>query len=185
LFAGLNQEVHNFARELDYTIDDQTGFDVKREFSLTEAYDFYKSLGIPDKFTLREYQLRAFALAIRNRRATLISPTASGKSLIAYLITRYHNTKTLIVVPTTALVLQMIGDFKEYGYEGNIHGVMAGVEKTGVTFKITLETGNECTFKSNQRIKLLNNVIKEAKDLTTDDEIDDKWLEQYIKQQVS
>lgn len=129
LFAGLNQEVHNFARELDYTVDDQSGFDIKREFSLAEAHDFYKSLGIPDKFTLREYQLRAFALAIRNRRATLISPTASGKSLIAYLIARYHNTKTLIVVPTTGLVLQMVGDFKEYGYTGTVHGVMGGVQK--------------------------------------------------------
>ena len=54
----------------------------------------------------------------RNRRALLLSPTASGKSLIIYLLFRqlheYQNLKGLIIVPTTSLVEQLFSDFGDY-----------------------------------------------------------------------
>jgi superfamily II DNA or RNA helicase len=49
----------------------------------------------------------------------LLSPTASGKSFIIYLLTRYYNVKTLIIVPTTTLVHQLAKDFEDYGYSAS------------------------------------------------------------------
>lgn len=137
LFAGLASAVHQFALDNDYTIEDKTDLLIGEELSLAEAKSFVNTLNLP--FVPRDYQLRAFALAVRNKRSVLISPTASGKSLIAYLITRYYNGKTLIVVPTVSLVMQMIKDFQQYGYDKEIHGVMAGVEKT-TSNNITVST---------------------------------------------
>ena len=52
-----------------------------------------------------------------------MSPTASGKSLITYLLVRFNllrlkesNKKILIIVPTTSLVEQLFKDFKDYGW---------------------------------------------------------------------
>lgn len=127
LYAGLTKHVHEFAESKGYTVEDTSNFLQKKSFSLHEADKFVRTLNLP--FEPRDYQLRAFALAVRNKRAVLVSPTASGKSLIAYLISRYYNKKTLIVVPTTSLVMQLIQDFKDYGYDEEIHGIMAGKSK--------------------------------------------------------
>jgi len=61
----------------------------------------------------------------------LLSPTASGKSLIIYLVTRYLAGKTLIIVPTTSLVSQLYKDFSDYGFDSdnNVHQIMAGADK--------------------------------------------------------
>ena len=68
--------------------------------------------------TPRDYQLDAIDYAINNKRGLLISPTASGKSLIIYSIVRWylenHEKKIIIVVPTTSLVEQLYKDFGDY-----------------------------------------------------------------------
>jgi superfamily II DNA or RNA helicase len=159
LFAGLASAVHQFASDNDYTIEDKTDLLIGEELSLAEAKSFVNTLNLP--FVPRDYQLRAFALAVRNKRSVLISPTASGKSLIAYLITRYYNGKTLIVVPTVSLVMQMIKDFQQYGYDKEIHGVMAGVEKT---------TSNDITVSTWQSVYEQNAEFFEDFDVVLGDE---------------
>ena len=79
----------------------------------------------------RDYQLEAFVYAVRNRRALLLSPTASGKSFIIYLLTRYYNARTLIIVPTTSLVSQLASDFADYGFESDryVHRIFSGQDK--------------------------------------------------------
>lgn len=56
--------------------------------------------------------------AINSGRAVLLSPTASGKSLMIYSIIKWylenHDEKVLIIVPTTSLVNQMFTDFGDY-----------------------------------------------------------------------
>lgn len=128
LYTGLFHSLVEFAETHKYTIQNNTDLNIEVNYSLEEAKGFIDTLNIPD-LKPRDYQIRAFALAVRNKRGILVSPTASGKSLIAYLIARYYNCKTLIVVPTTSLVLQLKKDFASYGYEAEVHGVMAGVEK--------------------------------------------------------
>jgi len=66
----------------------------------------------------KDYQINAVDHALSNKRALLLSPTASGKSLIIYLICRWYlqneSKNVLIIVPTTSLVEQMYSDFKDY-----------------------------------------------------------------------
>lgn len=130
IYAGLVPYIENFARERDYTVEYEGDFS-QEEFSLVEAQKFIDTIGLPESFKVRDYQLEAFAHAVRNKRALLLSPTASGKSLIIYLLVRYFSAKTLIIVPTTSLVSQLSSDFEEYGYDSasNVHKVHAGKSK--------------------------------------------------------
>ncbi len=94
--------------------------------------DYVKSLHIP--FAVRDYQYSAIYQALKYNRRLLLSPTASGKSLMIYSITRYFTSKgnnVLIVVPTTSLVEQMCGDFDTYGWssEDNCHKIYSGRDK--------------------------------------------------------
>ena len=82
----------------------------------------------------RDYQINAVYDALKYNRKLLISPTASGKSLMIYSIVRYFtdkNKKILVVVPTTSLVEQMYKDFEDYGWnaEDYCHKIYSGKEK--------------------------------------------------------
>ena len=133
IHAGLRLHLELFARENNYTVDYENREDfLESEFSVDEANKFISSL----KLTLqpRDYQIEAFVHAVRNKRALLLSPTASGKSLIIYLLSRYfyESGKVLVVVPTTSLVHQMASDFGEYsGINSDkfCHKILSGAEK--------------------------------------------------------
>jgi len=130
LYAGLNPYIEEFAKKRNYQVIYTSDFSAE-EFSLKEANDFIDSLNIPAKFERRDYQVGAFAYAVRNRRSLLLSPTASGKSFIIYLIARYYNARTLIIVPTTSLVSQLASDFADYGFVSDkfVHRIYAGQDK--------------------------------------------------------
>ena len=96
----------------------------------------------------RDYQVDAVDFAIRKHRALLLSPTASGKSLIIYILVRYYelllreqqNDKILILVPTTSLVEQMTSDFIDYGWkEAYIQKVYSGHDRE-VSKKVVIST---------------------------------------------
>ena len=127
LYAGLASYVEKFAKERGYTVSFTDDF-ASTNFSLKEANEFIDTLNVPHDS--RDYQVEYFAHCVRNHRALMLSPTASGKSLMAYLLTEYYASKTLIIVPTTSLVHQMRTDFIEYGMnEEDIHIIMGGKEK--------------------------------------------------------
>lgn len=103
------------------------------------------------KIEPRDYQLEAVEHGLTKRQAMLISPTASGKSMIIYLLLRYYlannNKKVLIVVPTTSLVQQMYSDFKDYSeYDENFdadqlcHMIYAGKEKIDLRKRVIVST---------------------------------------------
>ena len=76
------------------------------------------------RIKVRDYQIDAISHAIATNRSLLISPTASGKSLIIYCLVRYYQMmelKTLILVPTTSLVEQMYKDFEDYGWSSGTY----------------------------------------------------------------
>ena len=82
----------------------------------------------------REYQYEAVYESLKNNRKLLLSPTGSGKSLMIYSLVRYYcatNKKTLIIVPTTSLVEQMVNDFKDYGWSADefVHKIYSGKDK--------------------------------------------------------
>lgn len=128
LYTGLRGYVEAFCKSRDYTVEHLSDFSSK-EFSVHEANDFVSTLGL--KFPPREYQLAAFIHAVRESRSLLLSPTASGKSFIIYLIARYYNRRTLIIVPTTSLVSQLASDFGDYGFDSDryVHRIFSGQDK--------------------------------------------------------
>lgn len=145
LYAGLLTYVEHFCQERQYELEYLDDFSAT-EFSVKEAEDFIKTLKLPAKFAVRDYQLEAFIHAVRHRRALFLSPTASGKSFIIYLTIRYYQhvnrkAKCLIVVPTTSLVSQLAGDFADYGLpiDGNVHKIYAGEDKQ-TDLPITIST---------------------------------------------
>lgn len=96
----------------------------------------------------RDYQIDALAHAIRNNRTLLISPTASGKSLIIYCLVRFYlnileeteQQNILIIVPTTSLVEQLATDFVDYGWqESNIQKIYSGHDRN-VTHPVVIST---------------------------------------------
>ena len=96
----------------------------------------------------REYQVDAIEHGIRNHRSLLLSPTASGKSLIIYILVRYYmllleekaTDKILILVPTTSLVEQMYSDFIDYGWnEKYMQKIYSGHDKE-VTKRVVIST---------------------------------------------
>ncbi len=131
LYIGLLENVHRFAKTNGYSVsfdneDDFKKTDVTRE----DLENFISSLNIP--LEIRSYQLDAFEHAVKNKRALLVSPTGSGKSLIIYLLAQYHTERRcLIIVPTTGLVHQMTSDFISYGaLDKEMYGIFAGQSKT-------------------------------------------------------
>ena len=120
VYAGLAKRIKKFCDSRDYTMsfDNELVYENVSEFELKE---FIKTLNIPDKYQVRDYQFDSILKCIRSGRRTLLSPTSSGKSLMIYIITRwYTDQKSLIVVPTIGLVGQMESDFRDYGYTGQI-----------------------------------------------------------------
>jgi len=140
IYTGLVKHVIQFCKERDYQFSFTNISSSDENVSLIEATEFKDSLNLT--LEPREYQLDAFVHAIRKRRALLLSPTASGKSLIIYLLTKYYQTDTdkiLVIVPTTSLVHQMMSDFVSYGCDEKlIHKIFSGQEKiTTAPFVIT------------------------------------------------
>ena len=132
IYHGLVPYIEIFCKERDYTLEIDSDVSVTQNFSLIEAKEFVDTLKAPHE--IRDYQLKSFVQAIRNKRMLLLSPTASGKSFILYCIIRYlqiENKRGLLIVPTTSLVEQMYKDFEDYGYDSEqyCHRQYSGKEK--------------------------------------------------------
>ena len=136
IYTGLYPYILNWCKENDIEVVDRTDIkDANVDDKLVDS--FINKLKIP--FEVRDYQKSAFVYSMIKSRCLMLSPTASGKSLIIYLMVRFNlirlkeeeNNKILIVVPTTSLVEQLYKDFKDYGYDSlrNVHRIYQGHEK--------------------------------------------------------
>ena len=123
IYVGLLDKIQKFCEDHEYTyefLDNKffgTPFEVNENISYEAVKDYMTSIS---KYSPREYQVEGVYDALRHNRRLLISPTASGKSLMIYSIVRYYverQQNTLIVVPTTSLVEQMYKDFADYGWD--------------------------------------------------------------------
>ena len=127
IYVGLLEYLKKFCDRNDIQINIDEGVEDVKKITREVVEGFIKSLkpmarGNP--IELRDYQIDAVEYGIKSNRALLVSPTASGKSLIIYSLVRYYKMmglKTLILVPTTSLVEQMYSDFKDYGWNSNTH----------------------------------------------------------------
>ena len=137
IYVGLLDKVVQFCKDHEYTYSFQPSkfyglpFEENPTISREGVKDYITSIS---KFKPRDYQIEGIYDALKYNRKLLISPTASGKSLMIYGIVRYYverNQNTLIVVPTTSLVEQMYKDFADYGWDvgSYCHKIYAGKER--------------------------------------------------------
>ena len=137
IYVGLLDKIQKFCEDHEYTYEflDNKFFGTPFEFNENISYEGVKDyMTSISKYVPRDYQVEGVYDALRHNRKLLISPTASGKSLMIYSIVRYYverNQNTLIVVPTTSLVEQMYKDFADYGWDvGSFcHKIYAGKER--------------------------------------------------------
>ena len=138
IYCGLVSYFTEWAKERGYQYEfkqhETFGHPVEENDLITPegVVGFVKGLRLPVK--VRDYQYQAIYECLKYNRRLLLSPTASGKSLMVYSLVRYHvnlNRKILIVVPTTSLVEQMYKDFEEYGWMASkyCHKIYSGQEK--------------------------------------------------------
>jgi superfamily II DNA or RNA helicase len=141
LYIGLAPYLEKFAESRGYTVHCEKDIVICNDVRESDVDAFITNLQLPPEIEVREYQFRALMESIVTQRKLLVSPTASGKSLIIYMIIKWFGKDdVLIVVPTVGLVKQMRGDFIEYGMDENeIQIVMAGETKR-ITKRVTITT---------------------------------------------
>ena len=151
LYVGLLSYLLDYLQqqEIDYTISEELNDTVSITTNNVESFTKYLKLKSNGKnVKARDYQIDAMAHAIRNNRTLLISPTASGKSLIIYCLVRFYlnilenepQNSILILVPTTSLVEQLTTDFVDYGWqESNIQKIYSGHDRN-ITHPVVIST---------------------------------------------
>jgi superfamily II DNA or RNA helicase len=138
IYVGLLDKLVAWAKKCEYTVEFKDNkfygspFEENDMISMEGVSDYMKSIS---RHEPRDYQVSAVYDALRYNRKLLISPTASGKSLMIYSIVRYFVEKEhniLLIVPTTSLVEQMYKDFEDYGWnaEEYCHKIYSGKEKS-------------------------------------------------------
>ena len=157
IYVGLLDKITSWARKSNYTIEFEdnkfygTPFEENSHVSYEGVKEFMERI---TKYKPRDYQVEAVYDALRFNRKLLISPTASGKSMMIYSIVRYFtalNKRILLVVPTTSLVEQMYKDFEDYGWdsEKHWHKIYSGREKE--TNKNVVITTWQSIYKLNRK----------------------------------
>ena len=144
IYFGLVPYIEEFAKLNDIDIEYKEGVKNEGEYGTSVLGGFIRRVSPKSNgksLQIRDYQRNAFFHAVRNNRSLLLSPTASGKSLIIYLLSRwYESDRILILVPTTSLVEQMYSDFLDYGYlEAKMQKIYQGHSKE-ITKEVTIST---------------------------------------------
>lgn len=141
LYVGLHDVLCKKIGDLGYSVESNVE-DIDSQVTPEKLFAYVQELKLHTQgkvLSFRDYQYSAIHVALKHKRQTILSPTASGKSAIIYTIARWlleEDMRVLIIVPTTQLVYQMIGDFQDYSHyngwdaEKNCHAIMAGKEKT-------------------------------------------------------
>ena len=138
VYGGLVDKIVNWARKSEYSLEFEnnkhygTPFEENEIISREGVKEYMTRIS---RYKPRDYQIDAVYDALKYNRKLLISPTASGKSMMIYAVVRYFvetKKKVLLIVPTTSLVEQMYKDFEDYGWNADqyCHRIYSGKEKT-------------------------------------------------------
>jgi len=119
LYVGLYPYLKDWCNKKNIEIEENNEIHTIQSHTAADIDELVKSYEL--SITPRDYQIDAFKYALDYERGLILSPTASGKSLIAYLLVRHYlnviDNNILIIVPTTSLVEQLYKDFKDYGFD--------------------------------------------------------------------
>lgn len=146
MLLGLHKLIAEYCQSQGYHVTYHDSIDAETPFSVEEFKRMVTSLklsatndGIREPISPHDFQERGIIHAIQVHRTLLLSATASGKSLMLYILMRYYLAKTkgkiLIIVPNTALVRQLHDDFLDYAFnvsfdvEAHCHMIYDGGEK--------------------------------------------------------
>lgn len=130
LYKGLITKLYKFCKQRNYSLSIPDDLIITEEVSLNEIREYsFSNHMIPF-----DDQVQAITCLARTGRAFLLSPTASGKSFIAYCLIRYFMQerdvkRTLIVIDGKSLIRQLQLDFDDYAKEmtmPEIHTIMEG-----------------------------------------------------------
>lgn len=131
IYTGLVPRILSWAKKQGYTVENKLT-PVQVEWS-----DFHTQSLLnqhPVAFDVRDYQREAITYGMSRERCVLLSPTASGKSLILYYLVRARiaHGPILLIVPTISLVNQMVEDWRGYGWtnvDQFVHQIRGGRPK--------------------------------------------------------
>ena len=150
LYTGLFKYLKEFCEIRDYNIVTDGLVDETLDHDIDTFLEDIDLTAGGNKIIPRDYQINALKKALTETKSLLLSPTASGKSLIIYLAIRYYlefyNKRILIIVPTTSLVEQMYSDFADYStkdgwnVEDHCHKIYSGREKFDINQRVIIST---------------------------------------------
>lgn len=148
IYTGLTSAIIKYCKNRNYTVS-------LENFSSSEKVEFPSSLVFSDTnnniISMHNHQVSALDFICEHERGIILSPTASGKSLIIYAGIRARmqslEGKILIIVPTTALVEQLYQDFADYASndeswnnENMVHRIYQGKEKFDFSQRVVIST---------------------------------------------
>jgi superfamily II DNA or RNA helicase len=136
IYVGLLDRVVAFCEQYGYSYEFRNNkfyglpYEENESISPQGVADWVKKI---TSYKPRDYQLHGIYTALKANRKLIVSPTASGKSLMIYALVSYYSQRDeniLIVVPTTSLVEQMYKDFEDYGFvvDTMCHKIYGGKE---------------------------------------------------------
>jgi len=113
IYTGLISYIKVFCKQKNYSFE---VIDEETELHPIDTKNLASALSLP--IEPRDYQYLASSVGLTKKRTVLVSPTASGKSLIIYMMIRQllstGKKRGLLIVPTINLVTQMHSDFQNY-----------------------------------------------------------------------
>lgn len=136
LYIGLLEDLLEFCKEKGWSYEFTNGPPEKNTIDKSELEKELTDL----KLSFRDYQLDSVHHCINEKRALVLSPTSSGKTLIIGGCLKLLPTPALILCPTTVLIKQMEKDLVSFGFDPeDIQIIMAGKTKD-ITKPIAIST---------------------------------------------
>lgn len=187
IYAGLINRLLDYCKEnqLSVKIDPEVKelFKGDSEEQVNEYVNGIVMSAHGKRIEFRDYQKKAIAVCMTQKRKLIQSPTSSGKSSIIYGICRYlldnvldQGERILVIVPTIGLVTQLKSDFADYsslnGWDADANMVLS-TESSESRDLIRVWCGDDYKdFNPNDEVKLKNGKTKRAKNLKEGEEID-------------
>lgn len=131
VYAGLIPRILRWAHTRGYAVENRVTMPTT-SWSSMDTEQLIASY--PVALDIRDYQKAAITHGLHHPRCVLLSPTASGKSLVLYYLVRerMRHGPVLLIVPTITLVRQMVEDWRGYGWtdvDASVHQIIGGVTK--------------------------------------------------------
>ncbi|CAB4124354.1 SSL2 DNA or RNA helicases of superfamily II [uncultured Caudovirales phage] len=152
LYCGLVHYLHGFCKDRKLSFEYKEAPRSFSDFTVEKTKEFAKILKLHSRgnpIEPHDHQITAFLKSVLHKKVLLLSPTASGKSLIIYMLTRFllgtECKRGLLIVPTISLVEQMYGDFQDYSsangwnVDANVQKIYQGQDKV-ISKSLTIST---------------------------------------------